>query len=574
MIRKSQPALTTTAAIFLVVACLVVFSQTPAPRSPDELTTGDISGQVVNQSGQPLTGVTLFIRATNSAGPGRTTISDAEGNFRVRGLEPALYSIGANLAAYTMAPADPASPPPGLYRLGDTARLELIRGGAITGTVTNALGEPVIGVRVRAIRIRNTTGQGLTVSFTASQQTTDDRGIYRLYGLTPGTYLVSAGGGSLSTTFNPYENDIPTYAPSSTRGTASEVIVRSGEDSSADIRYRGEVGHTISGTVKVGAANGVSILLTAADRSWPDANTFQSPGTEGFAFHGLSDGDYDLMAQETVSEPNSFRPQLAVSEVKRVTVKGANVTGVELVTKPMASLNGRILLAPSKAAECEGKRSPLFAETLVRLQANEKDLEKDRALVLRNFSSSTSPDATGALVFRNLVPGRYQFEPRFYARYWYLQSITMSSKGAKPQKTDAAANWTVVKSGERLASLTITLAEGAASVRGRMKVADGAASPAGTSIYLLPAEPDKSEDVLRFFVTQVAADGTFALNNLPPGRYRVLTEAKPDAQIATLTKLRQPEAATARTKLRRTAETQKIELELKPCQNLVDYQLK
>ena len=47
-----------------------------------------------------------------------------------------------------------------------------------------------------------------------------------------------------------------------------------------------------------------------------------------------------------------------------------------------------------------------------------------------------------------------------------------------------------------------------------------------------------------------------------------------DAQIATLAKLRQPEAATARGKLRRTAETKKSEIELKPCQNRSDYQLK
>jgi hypothetical protein len=47
-----------------------------------------------------------------------------------------------------------------------------------------------------------------------------------------------------------------------------------------------------------------------------------------------------------------------------------------------------------------------------------------------------------------------------------------------------------------------------------------------------------------------------------------------DAQIANVIKLREPEAAIARTKLRRTAETQKNEIQLKPCQNLTDYQLK
>ena len=143
-----------------------------------------------------------------------------------------------------------------------------------------------------------------------------------------------------------------------------------------------------------------------------------------------------------------------------------------------------------------------------------------------------------------LPPGRYRFEPRFYARYWYLQSITMNTAPRrKPQKIDAAATWTALKSGEQLTNIIITLAEGAASIRGSLELAEGAAAPAGMVVYLVPAEPDKAEDVLRFFVTEIASDGTFALNNLPPGKYLAVTQTNVDAQIATLTKLRQPEAA-------------------------------
>jgi hypothetical protein len=46
-----------------------------------------------------------------------------------------------------------------------------------------------------------------------------------------------------------------------------------------------------------------------------------------------------------------------------------------------------------------------------------------------------------------------------------------------------------------------------------------------------------------------------------------------DEQTATLAKLRLPESLEARAKLRRAAETQKKDLELKPCQNLTDYAL-
>jgi hypothetical protein len=213
----------------------------------------------------------------------------------------------------------------------------------------------------------------------------------------------------------------------------------------------------------------------------------------------------------------------------------------------------------------------LFAETLVYPQRHEKDVENDEEMYARMGLHLGMVDENGAFVLRNLPPGRYRYEPRFFARYWYLQSIAVP---AKPQKIDAAANWTTLKSGEQLANVTITLAEGAASIRGRLAVAEGAAVPAGMVVYVIPSEPDKTEDVLRYFVTEIASDGTFALNNLAPGKYLALTQTNVDAQIATPAKLRQPEASTARTKLRRTAEIQKIEIELKPCQNLTDYRLK
>jgi Carboxypeptidase regulatory-like domain len=562
------------APILLIAMCVVLCAQQPAPtpkKADEPVTTGGINGKVVNETGQSLAGAAVFVRAINSGGGNaRTTTTDLEGNFRVSGLEPALYTMSANAPAYTMAnPADPFTPT--YYRIGDTVRIEMVRGGAITGTVTNALGEPVVAVRVRATMIRDARGEAakLTASI-QMEQPTDDRGIYRIYGLRPGTYIVSAGGSGFSPSFNPYDQDLPTFAPSSTRDTAAEVVVRSGDDSTIDIRYRGEPGHSISGTVKLAGENGASVMLTQAVSPVPIGNTFQPPIARGFSFTGLGDGDYDLVAQELASNPNSTTPLFSISEPKRVSVKGADITGIELSTRPLGSISGKIALEPSKAPECEGKRPPLFAETVLRLQKPEKDTEKDDLLILRFFASAASPDANGAFQLRNLAPGRYQFEPRFYARYWYLQSITMTSGTPKPQKIDAAANWTTVKSGDQLSNLTITLAQGAASIRGRVVVPEGGAAPAAMSLYLVPVEPDKANDVLRYFMSDVADDLTFTFSNLPPGRY--FTHV--DTRTTTLKKFRQPEGATERLKVRRSAETKKNEIELKPCQNLADYQLK
>lgn len=561
------------ASIFVILVCVALSAQQPAPtpKKPDEPVTGVIEGKVVTDSGQPLAGAAVSVRAVNSLGNGRNTTSDVDGNFRVSGLEPALYTINANAPVYTTPlPSDPFSPT--YYRIGETVRLEMVRGGAITGTVTNSLGDPVVAVRVRATMTRD--AQGATpkiVSFGFGEQSTDDRGVYRIYGLRPGTYIVSAGGSGFAPSFNPYESDVPTFAPSSTRDTAAEVVVRSGEDSTIDIRYRGEQGHVISGTVKLAGTSGASITLTQAGSTVPFANSFQPESARGFSFNGLSDGDYDIMAQEVAVNPASVTmPTFSLSEPKRVSVKGADVSGIELSTRPLSSISGKITLEPVKTPECEGKRPPLFAETIVRLQRPDKETEKEDSLALRFFSSSATPDATGAFQLRNIIPGKYQFEPRFYARYWYLQSIAITSGTPKPQKVDAAANWTSVTSGAQVSNLTITLAQGAASIRGRVVVPEGAAATPAMSLYLVPSEPDKANDVLRYFMSDVGDDQTFAFNNLPPGKYFTYL----DARTTTLTKFRQPEAAPDRLKLRKSAETKKNEIELKPCQNLVDYQLK
>ena len=554
----------------LVLALSVVAQaqvRSPAPKT-EQPALGTIDGKVVNESGQPLAGAMVFVRTVNP-GVARSTITDLEGNFRVTGLETGLYLVSANSPAYTNVAGDPDAPK--YYRLGDSARVEMVRGGAITGTVTSAIGEPLIGVRVRASMIRDVKGQPGR-SLGNIEQSTDDRGIYRIYGLAPGTYIVSAGGSSFLPSLNAFETDIPTFAPSSTRDTAAEVSVRSGEDVSVDIRYRGEPGHSISGSVKVLGTSNVSIALRRPGSTIPIATTVQIPGSRGFIVNGLADGDYYLVAQESVvSQTGPPQLTLAFSEPKKVTVKGADVTGVELVTKPLGSISGKIVLEPGKVPECEGKRPPAMAETVVRFRRPEKEIEQDEAQALRSLAGSASPDAAGAFVFRNLQMGSYQFEPRFYARHWYLQSITVNSAGPKPGRVDAAANWTTLKSGEQLSNLTITLAEGAATIRGKVPAAD-AASPPAVVVYLIPN--DKVDDVLRYFVSDVDADGVFTFNNLPPGKYLVVTQTTVEPQIATTAKLRQPEAAAARAKLRHTAETKKSEIELKPCENLTDYQIK
>lgn len=115
---------------------------------------------------------------------------------------------------------------------------------------------------------------------------------------------------------------------------------------------------------------------------------------------------------------------------------------------------------------------------------------------------------------------------------------------------------------------------GAASIRGQITTSDDAKVEPGLAIYLTPSERDRLDDPLRYFTSEINSDRTFALSNLPPGKYWTLVQQRdPDAPTST-EKLRLPDEAEARLKLRRAAELKKMEVELKPCQNLNEFKLR
>ena len=568
--------------LFLTLGSAVVAQSQPDEKSTEGTPTGKISGQVVNDAGQPLADALVTVRTYGFGVASRTTTTDSDGSFQVTGLDPVAYLISASFPGYVPAPRDPDVNPIGYYRVGESVRLEMIKGGVITGAVTRSTGEPVVAVPVRAYMIRDSKGQPARYGAPVHEMNTDDRGVYRIYGLAPGVYLVTAGGGRSSAyNVNPYATDAPTYAPSSTRDTAAEIAVHTGEEiADVDIRYRGETGHAVSGVVNskltADQPQGFSIALVSTFNgiSQPSYSSFQPPGTRGFSIYGVADGDYDAIAQ-------SFLPATAewiLSEPRRIKVRGADITGIELTASALGSIRGRVTLEASKAPECKDKRRPLFGETLVTPWHNEKGAAKDQPRFVWALGAPTLPDEDGDFTLRNLAPGQYRFNARPMVRYWYLKSISWQSSLALPkamqetQPADAARHWTTLKAGDRLSGLTITLAEGAASLQGQIDVAEGQSLPSKMFVYLVPAEREKANDVLRFF-TSIVLDGTFEMTNLAPGRYRIVTRAVAENESNMLSKLRLPDETEMRAKLLREAEATNIETELKPCQNVRDYRV-
>ncbi len=554
------------------------------PTSAQQL-RGTITGRVITDEGAPVSGVTVMLSAYSSSPVARsfkTALTDEEGNFQFPNLPARSYSITVmESRGYVQSPRPPNSPAP-VYRLGDSALIRLSRGGVITGRVSYANGDPMIGIYVAAFRIRDADGVPIRSQSYYRMRMTDDRGVYRVYGLLPGTYVVAVNHSSAYYSMqSPTDGDAPTYHPSSPRDTATEVMVQAGmEISGVDIRHRGDQGHVISGKTvgnpdSTGPVTFMSniTLLTYPGGTYAGVGLVR-PGDEenGFSFLGISDGEYELIADQGSQDGDGS----ARSEPRRVTVRGADVTGIELRMLPMASINGRVILEATPNA-CEPKAKTSLEE--LALSARREEKATDTAGQAIRYQQTFVPNEKSEFKMNALAAGRYRIEPNLPSENRFVKSITSASStgtaAAKPAATtsDLARAGALLKAGEKLSGVTVTIADGASSLRGKIEVKPGGKFPSRLRVHLVPAETTASEDVLRYreFLT---TDALFAFTNLAPGKYWLLAKAVAESESSD--RLPSPVAwdTAERAKLRKEAEAAKNEIELKTCQRVKDHVLR
>jgi hypothetical protein len=146
-------------------------------------------------TGQPARRARVNLSAMD-AGASRTATTDDQGQFSIAKLPAGRYSLSAskpghiNVSYGQVKPGRPGTP----IQLADgqrfDARLQMYKGGVLTGTVLDENAEAVPGTPVRVMRYVIQSGQRTLQQ--SGNGTTDDRGIYRVYGLQPGGYLVCA----------------------------------------------------------------------------------------------------------------------------------------------------------------------------------------------------------------------------------------------------------------------------------------------------------------------------------------------------------------------------------------------
>jgi protocatechuate 3,4-dioxygenase beta subunit len=179
---------------------LVLYSAGGRAQTPSKAPSASISGRVTID-GKGVGGITVTATASSSSWEKRTaakTTTDDDGKYQLTGLPAGQFTIMPLAKAFVLGPSDAHQQPVQSITVADGETITkidfaLIREGVITGRITDTDGHPVIGERVNVVaRDTPDTGQPMTM-LDGPRNKTDDRGIYRVYGLSPGNYKVSIG---------------------------------------------------------------------------------------------------------------------------------------------------------------------------------------------------------------------------------------------------------------------------------------------------------------------------------------------------------------------------------------------
>lgn len=192
----------------LAIACAIAVGSAQQQQQPARDTsarpgttatapgTGRLSGRVVAlDTGKPLKRARVFINAAESGGRGMLT--DDNGIYEFADLPAGRYTINASKSGYVQLSFGQRRPlqagTPLQLLSGQQLRnidFALPRGGVISGRVSDETGDVMPGVAVQVLRYQYQ--QGSRQLSPAGQGQTDDRGVYRVWGLNPGEYYVSA----------------------------------------------------------------------------------------------------------------------------------------------------------------------------------------------------------------------------------------------------------------------------------------------------------------------------------------------------------------------------------------------
>lgn len=552
------------------------FGMPPRDRAASEplaVGTASVSGAIfVAGTAQPARRARVALNASEGGGGARTATTDDEGRYSFTGLPAGRYTLSATKQGHVGVtygqsyPGRPGTP----IQLGDgekfTAMLQLPRGGVVTGTVFDEFGDPAPGTQVRAMRYVMQSGRRALQQ--ASAGSTDDRGMYRIFGLQPGEYIVSAVPRNAGPAMDPgpmraelqavrqritstgldeatmlelaaraavlqsqlpqQEEQASGYAPIYYPGTSSVaqadlVTLGVGEERASVnfqlqrvpmARLEGVVVNTAGEPVQ-----NVQLTLVDASQTMPGlgGNAARADAQGRFTITNVPPGNYRLVAR--ASSMPAGRGDVA-PEGGRGGRAAVQAGGIRLWGSVEIPIDGRSLtniVVPLQAGLSVSGRVTFNGSTA----QPPTDLTRLRVtLIPADPSGLAQPatgvvDATGKFTIPGVVPGMYRLSSSGAGSGWILESTTVSGEDTLDFPFE-------VRPGEAVTGAEVTFTDRRAQLSGAITDQRGGPAP-GFTLILFPSDE-------RFWVpqsrrirsTRPATTGQFTFPDLPPGDYKLV----------------------------------------------------
>lgn len=526
--------------VAITLALLLQFAGgVPSPTEP-----GSIEGTVLRSgTRQPVPDASVVLISDASADPENwtqnaasvATRTDARGRFVFRNVEPGTFMLTFSASGYVRQEYGQRTFP------GRGALIRVVSGqpvqplevgltptGSVSGTVRDADGLPLTGVPIRLMRpTYDVNGDRMLRPFAAIAQT-DDRGQYRIFFVTPGSYYINAGTpqgppGTGDTRLGPNEiRNFYTsryYPGAADIAFASTIDIRPGADMRGiDFTLARQEGVRVIGRI-IDGATGQASADVDVDLIYRDPGTGWDYGldyrgrTEAvyedgrFEFRNVLPGAYTLTASvDEVADPDirsDLRPKrMAYTPVR---VADSDVEGIAVTLVPGTALSGQVRVeGANSVADAFLRDSPLG----VTLEPMENGARPRIPGLPEPTYGGVAED--GSFIIGNVLPGEYRLAVTWLRENFYVKSARFGSRDILTEPFEFT-------SGEG-GILDILMSPGVAMVEG--VVTDDSLSPvAGAQVVLIPERSRHRPEL--FKAVQSDQNGRFTMPNIAPGSYKL-----------------------------------------------------
>lgn len=550
---------TTARGVFVVGLLVLLTSALTAQQSARDggtaksrVGTAGLSGIVLNDvTNQPLRRAVITISESDT-GVRLMSVTDETGTFSFSNLPDGRFLLSATKQGFvtmsfgakkTQRPGTPIALAAGEHRTDIALRLP--PGAVLSGIVRNRAGEPVADARVQVLRqiMGFDTGERTLSSATPGfGVATDDRGMYRVFGLPADDYLVLATNGvgisrgenvmreitaaevdwatrslqsATGLTPPPAPGQAVDYAPVfhpgvTTSGAATIVSVKAGEErDGVDILLDRMPMARVTGTVvsPTGDLPGSLQVNVIAHETIPGVpfSGFGSARVEAdghFATGGLAPGDYTLTVRASATAGRGGRgaPPSAVSALFGLAVVTVNGVDLEktITLETGVTVEGRVVFDGTTL-------KPPADLTRVRVS-----LTPARSKLPTLGVPSATADANGAFTFRGVTPGRYRLTATSETG-WAARTAVIDGHDSLDDPVEIGSN--------DIRGAEIRFTDTPTEISGDLLDASGHPAP---EYFIILFPTDKSYWVpqsRRIQSARPTSAGKFSFKNLPAGEY-------------------------------------------------------